>query len=105
MAIFFDSDPQMATPPPAHSIRAESAAPQDIVITKTMRVWSACVSVLVCVCVCVCVCVPSSHTISRESVCCLLVLDSVTSTPQWIRQPKPRESERIGVIKAFDKKS
>jgi hypothetical protein len=23
-------------------------------------------------------------------VCCLLVLDSVTSTPQWIRQPKPR---------------
>jgi hypothetical protein len=26
-----------------------------------------------------------------ESVCCLLVLDSVTSTPQWIRQPKPRD--------------
>ena len=25
-----------------------------------------------------------------ESVCCLLVLDSVTSTPQWIRQPRPR---------------
>jgi hypothetical protein len=25
-----------------------------------------------------------------ERVCCLLVLDSVTSTPQWIRQPKPR---------------
>jgi hypothetical protein len=24
------------------------------------------------------------------SVCCLLVLDSVTSTPQWIRQPGPR---------------
>ena len=24
-------------------------------------------------------------------VCCLLVLDSVTSTPQWIRQPKPRD--------------
>jgi hypothetical protein len=24
-----------------------------------------------------------------EGVCCLLVLDSVTSTPQWIRQPKP----------------
>jgi hypothetical protein len=23
--------------------------------------------------------------------CCLLVLDSVTSTPQWIRQPKPRD--------------
>jgi hypothetical protein len=23
-----------------------------------------------------------------ESVCCLLVLDSVTSTPQWIRQPE-----------------
>ena len=26
---------------------------------------------------------------ARERVCCLLVLDSVTSTPQWIRQPKP----------------
>ena len=26
----------------------------------------------------------------HERVCCLLVLDSVTSTPQWIRQPKPR---------------
>jgi hypothetical protein len=24
-------------------------------------------------------------------VCCLLVLDSVTSTPQWIRQPKLRD--------------
>jgi hypothetical protein len=23
-------------------------------------------------------------------ICCLLVLDSVTSTPQWIRQPRPR---------------
>jgi hypothetical protein len=23
-------------------------------------------------------------------MCCLLVLDSVTSNPQWIRQPKPR---------------
>jgi hypothetical protein len=23
-------------------------------------------------------------------MCCLLVLDSVTSTPQWIRQPRPR---------------
>ena len=27
----------------------------------------------------------------RESVCCLLVLDSVASTPQWIRQQKPRD--------------
>ena len=26
-----------------------------------------------------------------ERVCCLVVLDSVTSTPQWIRQPKPRD--------------
>jgi hypothetical protein len=26
-----------------------------------------------------------------ERLCCLLVLDSVTSTPQWIRQPKPRD--------------
>ena len=23
-------------------------------------------------------------------MCCLWVLDSVTSTPQWIRQPRPR---------------
>jgi hypothetical protein len=30
------------------------------------------------------------HTSAPERVCCLLVLDSVTSTPQWIRQPKPR---------------
>ena len=27
-------------------------------------------------------------SIATERVCCLLVLDSVTSTPQWIRQPK-----------------
>ena len=39
-------------------------------------------SVCVCVCVCVCAC--------DDNMCCLLVLDSVTSTPQWIRQPKPR---------------
>jgi hypothetical protein len=26
-----------------------------------------------------------------ERVCCLLVLDSVTSTLQWIRRPKPRD--------------
>jgi hypothetical protein len=26
----------------------------------------------------------------RRDMCCLLVLDSVTSTPQWIRQPRPR---------------
>ena len=26
-----------------------------------------------------------------ESVCCLLVLNSVTSKPQWTRQPKPRD--------------
>jgi hypothetical protein len=29
---------------------------------------------------------------SGERVCCLLVLNSVTSTPQWIRQPKPRDA-------------
>jgi hypothetical protein len=28
----------------------------------------------------------------RESVCCSLVLDSVTSTAQWIRQSKPRDA-------------
>jgi hypothetical protein len=27
----------------------------------------------------------------RERVCGLLVLNSVTSTPQWIHQPKPRD--------------
>jgi hypothetical protein len=27
----------------------------------------------------------------KERVGCLFVLDSVTSTPQWIRQPKPRD--------------
>ena len=31
----------------------------------------------------------------RESVCCLLVLNSVTSTPQWIRQP---EAARVVVV-------
>ncbi len=25
-------------------------------------------------------------------MCCLLVLDSVTSTPRWIRQPKPHDT-------------
>ena len=25
-----------------------------------------------------------------DDMCCLLVLDSLTSTPQWIRQTKPR---------------
>jgi hypothetical protein len=35
--------------------------------------------------------VANDSTEQRESVCCLLVLDSVTSTPQWIRQPKPRD--------------
>jgi hypothetical protein len=34
------------------------------------------------VCVCASVCV--------IMMCSLLVLDSVTSTPQWIRQPRPR---------------
>jgi hypothetical protein len=29
--------------------------------------------------------------VSSKRVCCLLVLDSVTSTPQRIRQPKPRD--------------
>ena len=30
------------------------------------------------------------ENLGSEIVCCLLVLDSVTSTPQWIRQPEPR---------------
>ena len=28
------------------------------------------------------------HSRTRERECCLLVLNSVTSTPQWIRQPE-----------------
>ena len=34
--------------------------------------------------------VSSAPCFAAQRVCCLLVLDSVTSTPQWIRQPKPR---------------
>ena len=33
---------------------------------------------------------PAQAPVQAERVCCLLVLDSITSTPQWIRQPKPR---------------
>jgi hypothetical protein len=54
------------------------------------------VCVRLCVCVCVCVfvfvfvfvfvCV----RVCVMMMCCLVVLDSVTSTPQWIRQPRPR---------------
>ncbi len=48
--------------------------------------------------VCVCVCKVrrtkwAETVVPTQRVCCLLVLsvlDSVTSTPQWIRQPKPR---------------
>ena len=32
----------------------------------------------------------TGHWAITGLVCCLLVLDSVASTPQWIRQPKPR---------------
>ena len=31
-----------------------------------------------------------SHSPNKMMMCCLLVLDSVTSTPQWIRQPWKR---------------
>ena len=30
-------------------------------------------------------------------MCCLLALDSVTSTSQWIRQPKPRDDVHVHV--------
>jgi hypothetical protein len=30
-----------------------------------------------------------------ESVSCLLVLNSVTCTPQWIRQPEPRDMHDV----------
>jgi hypothetical protein len=30
-----------------------------------------------------------------ESVCSLVVLNSVTSTPQWIRQPEPRDTHHV----------
>jgi hypothetical protein len=33
-----------------------------------------------------------------EKVCCLSVLDSITSTPQWIRQPKPRDVPDVYVF-------
>jgi hypothetical protein len=32
-----------------------------------------------------------SQPSNRYRECCLLILDSVTSTPQWIRQQKPRD--------------
>ena len=34
----------------------------------------------------------------RERVCCLLVIDSVTSTPQWMRQPEPRDVHHVCVL-------
>jgi hypothetical protein len=34
------------------------------------------------------------HSNGRKEECCLLVLDSVTSTPQCIRQLKPRDAEK-----------
>jgi hypothetical protein len=33
-----------------------------------------------------------------ERECCLLVLDSVTSTPEWIGQPKPRDVHDVCVF-------
>jgi hypothetical protein len=35
-------------------------------------------------------------------LCCLLVLDSVTSTPQWIRQPRPRVCLKEGKLLVLD---
>ena len=38
---------------------------------------------------------PCGQQMLKERVCCLLVLNSVTSTPQWIRQPKrPEQNAR-----------
>jgi len=34
---------------------------------------------------------PKIHYVLLRKCVSLLVLDSVTSTPQWIRQPKPRD--------------
>jgi len=34
----------------------------------------------------------------RESVVYILVLNSVTSTPQWIHQPEPRDMHDVCVI-------
>ena len=39
---------------------------------------------------------------SQERVCCLLVLDSVTYTPQWIRQLKPRDDYSFPVASTSD---
>jgi len=50
------------------------------------------------------VCGPARHPRRqapiRKRVCCLLVLDSVTSTPQWIRQPKPLDVIQSGSVVA-----
>ena len=43
----------------------------------------------------------SFSDICGERVCCLLVLDTVTSTPQCIRQPKPRGSAWFGFRSGF----
>ena len=40
---------------------------------------------------------PCVLLLQRE--CCLLVLNTVTSTPQWIRQPKPRGCVFVFVCK------
>jgi hypothetical protein len=46
-----------------------------------------------CVCLCkLCIYMGFHQHRPTERVCCLLVLNTVTSTPQWIRQPKPRVS-------------
>ncbi len=39
------------------------------------------------------------NTSSRES--CLLVLNAVTSTPQWIRQPEPRDMHDVHITKKY----
>ena len=46
---------------------------------------------------CVCVCVRARACL-RARVCCLLVLDSVTSTPQWTRQPESRDMHDVCVL-------
>jgi hypothetical protein len=37
----------------------------------------------------------------RETVCCLLVLNSVTSTPQWIRKPQSRYIHTYTQVRVF----
>jgi hypothetical protein len=60
------------------SLHSWTSAPTDTLSITKVNVWQ-CLSSLV---------LWTLRKTGRESVCCVLVLNSVTSTPQWIRQPE-----------------